>query len=275
MILVRKVESYESVGEFVSEAFDLFRPELESEVLVKPNFLQFESPENGYITHPNVVKAVVEVLKEEEHDVTVAEGGLHRDSADRCFDEFGLRDVARCTNINTEEIVKVEVNGKALKEVEAGKSILKAMNSPFISLPKMKVHTLAVTTLGIKNNMGFLKKPAMYMHLKIHQKLVDLLHVLNPALTIVDGVIGGAGSESNTTPVHHKVMVAGNNVVEVDAISSYLMGFEPEKIGYIRKASEEFGVDLSSIKVRGDDPGELRVDYSRNFLGRMLGRFSW
>ncbi len=275
MILVRKVESYESVGEFVSEAFDLFRPELESEVLVKPNFLQFESPENGYITHPNVVKAVVEVLKEEEHDVTVAEGGFHRDSADRCFDEFGLRDVARCTNINTEEIVKVEVNGKALKEVEAGKSILKAMNSPFISLPKMKVHTLAVTTLGIKNNMGFLKKPAMYMHLKIHQKLVDLLHVLNPALTIVDGVIGGAGSESNTTPVHHKVMVAGNNVVEVDAISSYLMGFEPEKIGYIRKASEEFGVDLSSIKVRGDDPGELRVDYSRNFLGRMLGRFSW
>ncbi|NOY11954.1 MAG: DUF362 domain-containing protein, partial [Archaeoglobi archaeon] len=219
--------------------------------------------------------AVVDVLREKGHGVVVAEGGFYRDSADKCFDEFGLREIAECVNINTEELVRVEVNGKALKEVEAGKSILKAMNSPFISLPKMKVHTLAVTTLGIKNNMGFLKKPAMYMHLKIHQKLVDLLHILNPALTIVDGVIGGAGSESSTTPVHHGVMVAGDNVVEVDAISSYLMGFEPEKIGYIRKASEEFGVDLENIEVRGDSPDELRVDYSRNFLGRVLGKFSW
>lgn len=275
MILVRRVESYSSVEGFVREAFDLFKPRLERDVLVKPNFLKFESPENGCITHPNVVKAVVEVLKENGHDATVAEGGFYRDSADRCFDEFGLREIAECVNINAEEIVRVEVNGKALREVEAGKSILKAMNSPFISLPKMKVHTLAVTTLGIKNNMGFLKKPAMYMHLKIHQKLVDLLHVLNPALTIVDGVIGGAGSESKTIPAHHKVMVAGDNVIEVDAISSYLMGFEPEKIGYIKKASEEFGVDLDGIKVRGNDPEELRVDYSRNFLGRMLGRFSW
>ncbi|AKG91484.1 hypothetical protein GAH_01206 [Geoglobus ahangari] len=275
MILLRRVESYEKVGEFVREAFELFSPKLESEVLVKPNFLQFESPESGCITHPEVVKAVIDVLRERGHEVVVAEGGFYRDSADKCFDEFGLRELAECVNINTEELVRVEVNGKALKEVEAGKNILKAMNSPFISLPKMKVHTLAVTTLGIKNNMGFLKKPAMYMHLKIHQKLVDLLHILNPALTIVDGVIGGAGSESSTTPVHHGVMVAGDNVIEVDAVSSYLMGFEPEKIGYIRKASEEFGVDLENIEVRGDDPDELRVDYSRNFLGRVLGKFSW
>ncbi len=275
MILLRRVESYEKVGDFVREAFELFRPELEREVLVKPNFLQFESPDNGCITHPEVVKAVAALLSERGHEVTVAEGGFHRDSADRCFDEFGLRSVAKCVNINTEELVRVRVNGKALKEVEAGRSILKAMKSPFISLPKMKVHTLAVTTLGIKNNMGFLKKPAMYMHLKIHQKLVDLLRILNPALTIVDGVVGGAGSESSTTPVPHGVMVAGDNVIEVDAISSYLMGFDPEKIGYIRKASEEFGVDLEGIRVRGDSPEDLRVDYSRNFLGRVLGKFSW
>lgn len=275
MILLRRVESYGKAGEFVREAFELFRPKLESEVLVKPNFLQFENPENECITHPEVVKAVVAELNGRGHKAIIAEGGFYRESADKCFDEFGLREIAECVNVNTEDLVNVEVNGKALKEVEAGKSILRAMNSPFISLPKMKVHTLAVTTLGIKNNMGFLKKPAMYMHLKIHQKLVDLLHILNPALTIVDGVVGGAGSESSTTPVPHGVMVAGDNVVEVDAISSYLMGFEPEKIGYIRKASEEFGVDLDGIKVKGDDPEELRVDYSRNFLGRVLGKLSW
>ena len=152
---------------------------------------------------------------------------------------------------------------------------LKAMRTPFVSLPKMKVHTLATVTLGIKNNMGFLRKPASYMHVKINRKLVDLLKILKPAFVIADGVIGGANSEMNTEPVNHGVMIAGDNVVEVDAVCAYLMGFEPEKIGHIRKAAEEFGVDLKKIEARGDDVEDLRVNYKRNFLGRIAGHLAW
>ncbi len=275
MILVRKVEDYSRVGDFIREAFDVFRPELESEVIVKPNFLKFDNPANGCITHPEVVKATAEILKEEGHDVVIAEGGFYEDSAEECFREFELNEVAECININRQRMVSVEINGKALKSAEMGEISLKAMKTPFISLPKMKVHTLAKTTLGIKNNMGFLRKPAMFMHLKIHQKLVDLLHILNPEFVIVDGIIGGANSESNTVPVKHGVMVAGDNVIEVDAVSSYLMGFEPESIGYIRRAAEEFEVDLKKIRVRGDDPESLRKDYSRNIVGMVLGMFDW
>jgi len=275
MILVRQVETYEKAEDFVREAFDTFKPELNSEVIVKPNFLQFEDPMNGCITHPDVVKAVVSVLKEEGYDAIIAEGGFYRDSAERCFKEFGLYEMAGCININVQKMVEVDVNGKALKKAEMGEIVLHAMKNPFISLPKMKVHTLAKTTLGIKNNMGFLKKPAMFMHMKINQKLVDLLHLLNPSFVIVDGIVGGANSESNTIPVDHRVMVAGSNAVEVDAVSSYLMGFEPEKIGYIKKASVEFGVNLENIEIRGDSVDDLRRDYTRNILGKVLGRFDW
>mgnify|MGYP000280108805 CR=1 FL=1 len=275
MILVRRVEDYRKVDDFIREAFEIFKPEFQNEVIVKPNFLKFDSPANGCITHPEVVKATAEILKENGHDVIIAEGGFYEDSADECFQEFGLYEIAECININRQKMVSVDINGKALKSAEMGEIALKAMKMPFVSLPKMKVHTLAKTTLGIKNNMGFLRKPAMFMHLKIHQKLVDLLHVLNPEFVIVDGIIGGANSESNTVPVDHGVMIAGNSVIEVDAVSSYLMGFEPESIGYIRKAAEEFEVNLEGIEIRGDDPEGLRRDYRRNIVGKVLGMFDW
>ena len=275
MILVRRVESYGNVEEFIREAFDLFKPEFQNEVIIKPNFLQFEDPMNGCITHPDVVRAVAGVLKEEDYDVVIAEGGFYHDSADRCFQEFGLDEIARCVNINTQKMVEVDVNGKALRKAEMGEIALEAMKNSFISLPKMKIHTLAKITVGIKNNMGFLKKPAMFMHFKIHQKLVDLLHILNPSFIVVDGVVGGANSESNTVPVNHGVMVAGNNAVEVDAVSAFLMGFEPESVGYVRKAAEEFGVNISEIQVEGDDIHHLKKDYTRNILGKVLGKLDW
>lgn len=70
-------------------------------------------------------------------------------------------------------------------------------------------------------------------------------------------------------------MIAGNNAIEVDAVSAFLMGFDPESIGYIKKASEEFGVRLDSIDVKGDDMEKLRIDYSRNLTGRILGSINW
>jgi uncharacterized protein (DUF362 family) len=121
--------------------------------------------------------------------------------------------------------------------------------------------------------MGFLKKPAINMHLNINPKLVDLLSVFNPHLIIVDGVVGGKHSESNTKPVEHGIMLAGDNAVEVDAVGAYLMGFEPEKIGFLRIARErgygEISVDRIEVVGKLD---ELRINYGiglKRFLGRL------
>jgi len=100
MILVREVKSYNKVEEFVREAFETFNPKFENEVIVKPNFLKFDDPMKGCITHPDVVKAVVEILKENGHEVVIAEGGFYRESSDECFREFKLTEIAKCININ-------------------------------------------------------------------------------------------------------------------------------------------------------------------------------
>lgn len=274
-VLVEKVDSNEDVHQFIQKALDVFNFRsyfnIGEEVVIKPNFIKYNDPEKGSITHPKVIKSVISALKELNSPI-VAEGSLRRGDADKCFSNFGFKDIARCINLDKEEFTKVKVNGKVLKEVGTARTALKAINGPFISLPKLKVHGISGTTLGIKNNMGFIKKPAVYMHLKIHQKLIDLLNLFQPALTIIDGIIGGNTSEIYTTPLEHGVMVASDNVVAADAVGSYLMGFEPLDIGYLRIAFEEFDMSWENTKIEySGNIDELRKDYSLPFWSRALG----
>ncbi|MDK2795041.1 MAG: hypothetical protein PWQ58_240 [Archaeoglobaceae archaeon] len=266
-VLVESLESYREVRKFVDRVYDVFG--FEKCLYLKPNFLKFDDPGNGCITHPEVVKAIVCCAKEHGLDMVVIEGGFYRDSAEKCFKAFDLRSYAECINLNEDEFLEVEINGKALKSVQIARTAIKARNN-FLSVPKMKVHHLTKVTLGIKNSMGFLKKPALYMHPKISQKLVDLLHYTKPSLTIVDGIIGGSNSEMDTKPVKHGVMVASNNVIACDFVSAGLMGFDPNEIAHIRLAMESFGLSAEDIEIEGKF-GEKK-NYSLSLLSKILGR---
>ncbi len=272
-VLLRKVEDYGMVRGFIEEAMELFKPELPEKFIIKPNFLKFSNPEEGCITHPLVVKATVEILKDCGTPV-IAEGGFGKDDADRVFDAFDMRKWAECINLNVCEFLKADVNGRALRSVEVSRPAYElAAGKPFISLPKLKVHHLVKATLGIKNNMGFLKKPAIFMHPKINTKLVDLLSIFRPALTIIDGIIGGEGYEGNTKPVRHGIMIASDDVVACDAVGAYLMGLEPMEIGYLRQAFERgFGeARIEEIDIIGERPEPLRKEYGFSTFSRVLG----
>ncbi len=268
-VVVERVKSYKEVEKFVEKVFELF--DLEFRYL-KPNFLKFDNPENGCVTHPDLVRAIVKVAREHGIEPTIVEGGFYKDSADKCFERFGLREIAECINLNTDEFVDVRIGGKALESVKVAKTSLKARES-YLTVPKLKLHHLATITLGIKNNMGFLKKPAIYMHRNIHQKLVDLLSFFQPSLTIIDGIIGGTNSEMRPKPVKHEVMIASDNVVAADIVGARLMGFNPSEIQHIRLAMENFEISESDIEVISN-PGMERMvkEYSLSISSRMLRR---
>lgn len=266
-VIVEKVVSYREVGKFVDKVFDLFS--VEDCGFLKPNFLKFDNPENGCITHPEVVKAVLRAAKEHGIELTVIEGGFFKNSAKECFKAFEIEKFAKCVNLNEDEFVEVQIDGKSLKSVKMAKTAVLARNR-FISVPKMKVHHLTKVTLGIKNNMGFLKKPAVYMHPGIDQKLVDLLHFTKPKLTIIDGVIAGNSSEMFPRPVKHGVMVASDNVVACDFVAALLMSLNPYEVDHIRIAMESFGLREEDIEVVGKIEPK---DYSLSLLSRFLGRF--
>jgi uncharacterized protein (DUF362 family) len=270
-VIVERVDTYSDLKPFIKRVFDFFKPDL-NEAYIKPNFLKFDRPENGCITHPEVVKTILDVLSELGVKSTVVEGGFYRDSAEKCFQAFGLHRYAECINLNRDEFVKIDVDGEALTEIKVAKTSLKIARGEmkFISVPKMKVHHLTKVTLSIKNNMGFLKKPAIYMHPNIHKKLVDLLRVFNPSLVIIDGITGGERSESRTKPVQHGVMIASNSGIAADAVAATLMGFEVKEVPHIRFAAEKFGIEMNNIKIYGDTEN-LRKKYSLSAFSRFLG----
>ncbi len=102
----------------------------------------------------------------------------------------------------------------------------------YISVPKMKTNLYTGVTLGFKNAMGtipyFLRERNHNYH--IDKKLADLLYLFKPDLTVIDGIIGGEGNTpSPVDPVKVGKIVVSNNSVEADRITTYMMGFDPEK----------------------------------------------
>ncbi len=293
VVIVERVEGYDKIHTFIKKVFeslDLFenlkRVEISSiadlppKVVIKPNFLKWASAESGCTTHPEIVRSIASLLKEHGKEIFILEGGFTKKVADRYFEEFHLTEYGYCINLNKAGFVSLPVNGEKLGRVKASRiavELIRLEKAFFITVPKLKVHHLTKVTISVKNNMGFLKKPAINMHLNINSKLIDLLSVFDPHLIIVDGIIGGENSEGNTKPVKHEIMLAGDNAIEIDAVGAYLMGFEPEEIEFLRIGNKRgLGeIDLEKIEIIGSENlEELRKNYSISSLRRFLGRLN-
>jgi len=71
------------------------------------------------------------------------------------------------------------------------------------------------------------------------RRLTDICQVLVPRLNVVEGVVARDGTGFNQgTNFPLGLVVAGTNVVAVDTVASYLMGFNPARIVYLRIAGD-------------------------------------
>ncbi|MFW5745338.1 MAG: DUF362 domain-containing protein [Spirochaetota bacterium] len=160
-----------------------------------------------------------------------------------------------------------------------------------INAPKLKTHNLAITTLAMKNLMGIVYTPDRHycrqawleiaeadrtvpsspdapfdttLHERwqtgLARRLADTAKVAVPRLNVVEGVVGRDGTGfRNGRNYALGLVVAGTNVVAVDAVASYLMGFDPFSLIYLRIAAEaDLGThDLEAIRVFEVDGGRL------------------
>ena len=166
-----------------------------------------------------------------------------------------------------------------------------APNTVLINVPKLKTHNLSITTLCLKNQMGtdsvferhycsqamrelpadrcFPERPRQeWMDMALHERwqeglarrLADLAKVVQPQLNVVEGIVGRDGTGFNRgTNYPLGLVVAGINMVAVDSVASYLMGFDPQKLIYLRVAAEAgLGCsDLAQLRVYAAVEGEL------------------
>ena len=92
------------------------------------------------------------------------------------------------------------------------------------------------------------------------RRLADLAKIATPDLNIIEGIVGRDGTGFNRGNNYCLgLVVAGVNMVAVDSVASYLMGFDPQQIIYLQvAASEGLGCnDLSQLDVYMVSDGAL------------------
>lgn len=148
-------------------------------------------------------------------------------------------------------------DGKVLHFIDYPKAIKNA--DVFIDIPALKTHTMTMVTLGIKNLQGILNEGDRYFGHRddLDQHMVDIVKIRKPDLTVVDGLIGmeGMGAGEAGLPVPMGLIIAGEDVVSVDSVSSMVMGIEnPLVVGTTRIAAHDgIGIaDPSRIDILGE-----------------------
>jgi len=112
-----------------------------------------------------------------------------------------------------------------------------------IHLATAKMHVFTTTTGTIKNYFGMLKEVRHFAHRHIHETIVDLLTIqkeIHPGIFgIIDGTIAGSGSGPRAMEWHEKnYLFASSDLVAVDSVVAKIMGFDPQKIKYLKLAEE-------------------------------------
>ena len=219
-------------------------------VLLKPNMLYAKAPECAVTTHPEVLRAVIELVQEA--------GGIPLVGDSPGFGDFwkvagksGMLRVAEEAGgelVEFSETVEVAAGG-LFKRFELARPYLEA--DRVINLPKLKTHEMMTMTCAVKNLFGAVVGPAKAgWHLKagadrevFARMLLEIYLMRKPDLTIVDAVIAMEGDGPGSgDPREVGLLLAGVNPLAVDVIAAEIAGI-PKKLLFVERAALKLGID--------------------------------
>lgn len=256
-------------------------------VLIKPNlFAPLAAPAT---TDPRAVAAMVRLARDAGAGrVIVADGRsistykfrspnttrdiLEVTGVGRAAEEAGAEALA----LEETEALGVQVEAaKVLREAEVFRPFVEA--DVVINLPSMKIHSMALVTLGIKNLHGVLTDQYKYFAHRsdLPQKLVEILRIRKPEFTLICGIQALEGDHSDLSgAVDAGVLIASHDVAAADAVASAVMGLDPLEVETTRIADiEGLGVGrIEQLDVAGARIADVRRPFRRPDI-RLAGVF--
>ncbi len=229
-------------------------------VLIKPNFLAPARPERAMTTHPLVLRAVAEYALESGGKVVISDSpGMG--SFDRLLRHGGYAAALEGLDVDVrpfKESIPVDI-GEPFGRIEIAREAIEA--DVVVNLPKLKTHAQMLLTLGVKNLFGCIvgiKKPEWHMRSGVDRQLfakllVQIHRAVDPAATLVDGILGmeGHGPGRGGTPRRFGVLVGGASAPAVDAAICRFLGLPPEQLP-THRAAEEVGLAPKELQIAGD-----------------------
>lgn len=247
-------------------------------VVVKPNLLMKSSPEKSITTHPIVLEAVIDILKNySPKSITIAEspGGPYTPTTlGIIYKSTGISAVAEKCNV----ILNFDTSSKMLKNPEG--CVCKNFNiiSPIadadvvVNVCKLKTHSLTTMSASVKNLFGTIpgiekfEMHTRYKDIKLFEEMLyDLcaFHCKNkPMICVVDAIKGMEGNGPSGGDVREfGLLLSSLNPFNLDIACSAVLGMEG-KIGYIEHGKKaDVAVKLSSeLRIIGEEITKVAVN---------------
>ncbi len=234
-------------------------------VLIKPNMLQAKAPEEALTTHPAVIEAIINAVRDVGGIPMVGDspGASIHDLKD-FWETTGYAEVCRRLKV---ELVNFEKSGVYLRERNGKKYyIAKPVLDCdlIINVPKIKTHGLTIFTCAVKNMYGVIpgiKKTEYHSTAPrpsdFAEIVVDIYALSQPQLNIVDGVVGMDGNgPSAGNPKQLGMILASEDGVALDSFICHILGKKPSKIPINQIAHEQnLGETIiDNINVLGEIP---------------------
>ena len=215
-------------------------------VLIKPNIGWDAPPERAANTNPQLVGHIAkQCMAAGASEVMIFDHTC--DQWDRCYRNSEIEQHAKEAGAkmgpgNNESFYK-EVSipgGKRLKSTKVHQMVLEA--DVFINVPVLKHHSSTKVSLAMKNLMGVVWDRGYYHGHNLSQCIADFLTYRKPDLNIIDGykmmTRNGPRGVSTSDVADLKALIAGKDIVAVDAAATLMFGDKPEAINHIKIAHD-------------------------------------
>ncbi len=238
---------------------------IDQTILIKPNLVKNLQPP---VTTPvALVAALIDYLQQRiENTIIIGEGSGALDYETWYpFEQLGYTDLAAEKGIELVDLNEQSCIKRKLDQCKRWPELFLpeiAYDCYLISVPVLKVHTLARVTLTMKNMMG-LVPPAHYrqgnswkksaFHNNVQDAVADLNRYRSPDFTLLDATVGMTESHlwGRTCEPPVNKLVAGFDPVAIDSYGAGLLGKNWQDIGHIRSVHQELGLaePLNEISV--------------------------
>jgi uncharacterized protein (DUF362 family)/Pyruvate/2-oxoacid:ferredoxin oxidoreductase delta subunit len=243
---------------------------------LKVNLLSAAAPQKAVTTHPSLVAAVGQKVREAGGEPLIIDSPsgayAHKRSALEKVYQAAEMDRAAAQarlalNYNTDWQALSFPEGRLIKHFEIMTPILEA--GSVINLPKLKTHALMTMTGAVKNMFGAIPgrtKPGYHAKLSkvdlFAQMLLDLAECLAPRLTIMDAVIGMEGDgPGNGDPRQVGLLLGSADPLAIDVVMGEIIGLDQAANPLLVEAEKQGRgpTRIEEVELIGLDPGDLRV----------------
>lgn len=250
-------------------------------VLLKPNLVEVpRTRESGAVTHPELCRAVAEMVKERGAVPVIADSAGVGSDTEKVIEYMGYSSL-RKEGFTVLDLKKTGVrrvhnpDAAVMPYLRIFKPALEA--DAIINLPVMKTHDQVELTLGMKNLKGLLDDTTKkLMHRRgVVPGVAEAAAFFHPCLTIVDGIYCQEGvGPVYGDPVEMDLVIAGRDMVAVDSAAGLIMGFRPKEVPITREAAARgLGASLpEQYEIKGLSLEDVTRPFKRCSQSEILNR---